>query len=686
MFGLIYYILCFMVGLVLVSLIIPGIYSFTEKTYSGKKLNFSSAFVLVPAAMVVGTLVMGWTTYGLALLFADTGKALTFANAIVMTIAVFFVALGLILIKKEGKISFSGLKKGFTFKDTFVLLFLTTLTVFIMFLTFYVKDGELAVGISVFSDFAPHLGMIRSFSTGNNFPTSYSHFGGEDIKYHFMFQFLVGNLEYLGLRIDWAFNLPSIVSLVCAGMLLYTLAVKLFGKRSVGILALIFFLFRSGGAFITYISEIDGSWSDILANLRENTTYIGKTAHEDWGLWNLNVYVNQRHLAFGISILLLVINLMLEPVFEAMKRISRGVEKQVEKKGDTFNVRFSAFLQELVFRKEGWLVKDLRVCIFCGLLLGLGAFFNGACIIACLLVLLFLAFLTDRRLEYLIVAVIAVVLSSVQSAIFVDGSIMEFRWEPGFLAEVKTFFGTLDYLKELLGILPVVLVAAFLMVNSYYKWILVAFMSPIIFAATFQMTPDVAVNHKYIMIGCMMVNLFVAAFIYKLYHKRGVANRVVAIMLIILLTCTGVYDLNVLIKKNSPYYGGSMLYSLDDPVTEWIMTNTDSEDIFLTDWYSLNNVVLGGAMLYYGWPYYAWSAGYDTDFREEQVKLMYEACSSEELERLVKENDISYIIVDQAARENENYVVREDVISATYPCVYTQGEDYRKFSIYATGL
>ena len=47
----------------------------------------------------------------------------------------------------------------------------------------------------------PH-GNDAIFFQRNNFPTQYPHYGGQDVKYHFMFQFLVGNLEYLGFRLD----------------------------------------------------------------------------------------------------------------------------------------------------------------------------------------------------------------------------------------------------------------------------------------------------------------------------------------------------------------------------------------------------------------------------------------------------------------------------------------------------
>ena len=52
---------------------------------------------------------------------------------------------------------------------------------------------------------------------------------------------------------------------------------------------------------------------------------------------------------------------------------------------------------------------------------------------------------------------------------------------------------------------------------------------------------------------------------------------------------------------------------------------------------------MGGAMLYYGWPYYAWSAGYDTYTREKEVKKMYQASTVEELKELIEEHNIRYL-------------------------------------------
>ena len=89
-------------------------------------------------------------------------------------------------------------------------------------------------------------------------------------------------------------------------------------------------------------------------------------------------------------------------------------------------------------------------------------------------------------------------------------------------------------------------------------------------------------------------------------------------------------------------------------------------------------------MLYEGWPYFPWSAGYDTDFRTAQVKGMYEARTPEELRSLVEENNIRFIIVDQENRSSGDYIVNEENIKNTFECVYDTGEGEWQTSIYDT--
>ena len=126
----------------------------------------------------------------------------------------------------------------------------------IMFYVFYIKDGILYSGFTVFGDYAPHTAMMRSFSLQNNFPTQYPHFGGQDVKYHFMFQFLVGNLEFLGIRLDIAYNAASILALLGFLMLLYSIARRVVGSGKAGALTVLFFFFRSALTFFSFCGSI----------------------------------------------------------------------------------------------------------------------------------------------------------------------------------------------------------------------------------------------------------------------------------------------------------------------------------------------------------------------------------------------------------------------------------------------
>ena len=168
-----------------------------------------------------------------------------------------------------------------------------------MFYMFHMNNGILYSGFTVYGDYAPHTAMIRSFSAGNNFPTQYPHFGGEDVKYHFMFQFLTGNLEYLGMRIDLAYNVISIMALWGFLVFLCQLIQRITGKMTASVFAMLLFFFRCGMAFFHFVIE-HAKAGDLGKALAENSSFIGYTANENWGLWNFNLYLNQRHLAFGM--------------------------------------------------------------------------------------------------------------------------------------------------------------------------------------------------------------------------------------------------------------------------------------------------------------------------------------------------------------------------------------------------
>lgn len=697
MLGILYLILCFSLGWVICSYGYPDLAQITKSSYNKQKIHFSPYLLLFPVWFILGSLAMTWATYIAAYLFAGREEPLLYANGIIMPLTAIIITAYIITLNYSGRLSANVVATDNSRKagtrisllsddkrvrniELILLLGITALAFILMWKTFFVKEGELYVGISVFSDFSPHVGMIRSFSYGNNFPTTYSHYAGTDIKYHFMFQFLVGNLEYLGLRIDYAFNIPSILSFISAFLLLYLLALKITGKIAAGILACLFFAFRSSKALFTFLANIPKG-TGILQALKENTAFIGDTPNEDWGLWNLNVYANQRHLAFGLGLIFFIIILFLPRVYEMSEFIRNKLGQQ---KGDQYKIKESLgdVIRYAFFSREGWSVENLRYSVVSGIFLGSLSFFHGSAVIGCLLVLFVVAIIANHRLEFAILALITIGLTLLQTNFFIEGSVAKFEYLFGFIAENKTLFGVASYLDRLLGILPIVLIVAFCLQNFIDRHIMLAFTLPLVFAFTISLTVDVTVNHKYIMLSCILLGIYAADLVNKILEMDKWVIRLAGLALIIVLTSTGIYDFMTVIKKNTPE--SSIVLSLEDPLTRWIDENSDSKDLFLTSNYSINQVVLGGAMLYQGWQYYGWSAGYDTMYRDGMVKQMYEASSPRELDRLVKENNIRFILVDHDSRYSLDYDLNEENIKNTYASVYDEGVGEWNITIYDT--
>jgi hypothetical protein len=692
MLGVIYLVICFLSGYGICTIAFPKSSKITNHSFDGSQLHLSPYFILLPAWFITGTLVITWMTYIISYFFRSFEKPLLYGNSIVITI-VLVIAIVMLFQKKSKENQNRNIKviekeNKLTKGEVLFLILVITLSISLMWTTFYMKGSNLYIGVSVFSDFSPHIGMIRSFSVGNNFPTSYSHFAGEDIRYHFMFQFLVGNLEFLGLPIDYAFNIPSILSFIFTFLLLYVLSVKITKKRTAGYLASLFFAFRSSKSLFTYLASLPKG--SILKTLRSNTEFIGYTPNENWGLWNLNVYANQRHLALSLCVMLFVIIVMLPGVYQMYGFIKTKYDKldNYAMKNRISKIRvgkkegISQCFLDFMFHKDGWMLRDKKKAISLGILLGMIAFWNGAAFVATILILFFMAIVSSYRLEYLVIAIIAGILSLLQSSFFIKGSAISPSYFFGFIAENKTFFGVMEYIEELFGILVVVLLFVFLVEKGVKKYLILIFITPIIFAFTISLTVDVTVNHKYIMMGVMLVGIFVADKITDWYKKKDIFIKFSCILLCVILTGTGVYDFLTYINRNLSY--DAIKLDTKDEITTWIIENTDSKDIFLTSNYALNQVVLGGAMLYYGWPYYAWSAGYNTDFRMEQMKSIYEADSSEKLTELIEANNINYIIIDGDNRFSEDYQLNEENIKNTYALVYEDGAGSLKRSIYDT--
>lgn len=632
-------------------------------------------WVVLPAAFGMGILMLTWAVYILSWMFSICAGAehpLFYGNLIVFLVDILLLS-GIFRWKKKKQqkmfvISERMISRKWILKKELLLFgILTVFVTWMMFYVFHMKDGILYSGFSVYGDYAPHTAMMRSFSRGNNFPTQYPHYGGQDVKYHFMFQFLVGNLEYLGLRLDLGYNLVSILSLAGFLMVLYGISYRMFKSFWAGAAAIVFFFFRSGTAFWRYLWEHLQA-GDLVRTLEENTAFIGYTTNENWGLWNFNVYLNQRHLAFGLLMAAVAVWTFMDWVEAGCSHKEQGF----------------LWVRNRFFTKKAWICRNVDTAILLGLFLGLTAFWNGAALIGGLLILAGLAVFSDGKLDYVICAGLAVLFSELQSKIFVSGSVMSPSFYWGFLADNKGISGVLWYLVEISGFFFVGMIVAAVFLKRGQRAVLMGCLLPMAFAFLVSLTPDINVNHKYVMISYAFVTVFWGwivrcVFLAVKNSWKKWAGRAAAAVLCICLSATGIYDYVIILRDNDSAH--RMTVNMESSLTDWLSANLKKNDLLLTPEYTMNEVTMSGAMLYCGWPYYAWSAGYDTGYRAGQAVLMYTTDDPELLKATVKQEKITYILFEEDM-EFEQQECREDIIRETYPLVYTS-EDGR-IRIYET--
>ncbi|MDO4803605.1 MAG: hypothetical protein Q4A32_02140, partial [Lachnospiraceae bacterium] len=705
----------------------------TKKDAPGLNL----VWVRAASSFGVGVLVLTWPLYLAAYILHvkfSVESPLTPANAIVLTVALVILilanadwlrerAFGKIRKNGEGQSPNStarnanaGLVTDFALLKKESIFYIIVLA-FVWFSFHYVLHMEgtnLKLGHTVLSDYSPNIALIRSFSWFTNYPTEYPYFAGQDIKYHFMFMFFTGNMEYLGLPMSFAYNLTSTLSLFGFFIMLTQLALRITGRFAAAVLTALFFTFRSGLAIFMYIREHLAA-GDLLNALATNTSFIGYTTHEEWGFWNYNVYLNQRHLGFGLIIATTVIwyffgyveeacggvpcdaanaqasasypDLQQESCVDASCDVANASDSETikmtgndsasEDKSENVNLtaKFSAWFTEFFLSKKAWLPKAPDLALVSGIILGLCSFWNGACVIGGLLILAGFAIFSKNKIDYVILAVFSVLLASLQAKAFIFGSAVSPTLYFGFISDSKSITGMMGFLAEMAGLTIVGSLAAAFVVSKKEKVLIAACWLPILFSFSVSLTPDVAVNHKYIMMVMAYLSIIWAGIVTELFSgKKGDAlltddcdkydrnklfsgkkgetptrnnlgGKVLAVLVAILMTVNGLYDYTIILRGNDRNH--CMTLDTNHDLTVYIRENLTYDDMVLSGLHAISELTATGIRIYCGWPYYAWSAGYDTDYRCDLARRMYTEMGADEIRTTMENEGITHVLYEK---------------------------------------
>jgi hypothetical protein len=752
--------------------------------------QFESVAHRCAAAILVGLVVSSWFTYLAGLAFFWTQQPLLWANLL------FFVAAVALLSwpRWKGRILKSSSAEayqkrpnlyltrpeGSSIADWLLITGYVVLVSWMMFASFNSKAGKLQIANPEYSDFGPNTALIQSFAVGHNFPTEYPHFSGDRIRYHFLFYFQAGNLEFLGLDPAWSLNLLTITTLVAMLVIVMTLGEVLFNSRAVGRVGSLLFFFFGSLSYAPFLQKQASVRAAIEAIIhqRDYLKTIFPYRGEDWGTWSQVTYLNQRHFATAIGIFLLVlVFLVIRYRLVAARKVKtgsrlmndvaaslcRGARWFLPRRSrphsavaassssseilpnDTLSPESNAVTdpaplamsdQPQAGSYNHTLADDARPAeipaeretevpsapplteaqpqteipvvaavtepsekteitrepflatlppyIFSGILLGLLPMFNSAVFLATAAVLGVLFLLFSLRGQMLVLAITAGVVALPQMLYLSTGSGRAqmpklLRW--GYTLDHPTAENVLKYLGFTFGFKWLLIALALIFAGSLQRRFFLAALSLIAVAFSFQFTIEVLANQKFLHIWVIIANLFVAFALWRLWRfplgGTTLPGKFVAIVLFFLVISGGVIDFFPI--HNAGW--GEVTYR-NDPLIDWLKKNTTPRDIFLTDRFVNHPILMAGRRVFYGWPYFAWSAGYNASKRDRVYTELFESKDPWKVYHLLKENGISYVAYDNAVRQAQFIKRPNQELYATYFPKVHEATNYNGMVIY----
>ena len=176
-------------------------------------------------------------------------------------------------------------------------------------------------------------------------------------------------------------------------------------------------------------------------------------------------------------------------------------------------------------------------------------------------------------------------------------------------------------------------------------------------------------NHKFINISIMLLNIFVAGWLVRVLRK-SVIWRAVAICAFALLIATGIADFAAVWNVNK----SKAAYETWPGPAKWAREKTKPEDIFLTSSNVHEPVLWSGRRAYLGWKPFAHSAGYNIETRSLITQQIYQGHSLEMVRNLLSSNRIDYIVLDEKALANSSFSVDVKFFEANFTKAYEEKE------------
>lgn len=509
---------------------------------------------------------------------------------------------------------------------------LTVVSIFSMWLMFHTfsydtRNSHIQIGSKLWSDFGAHIPLIRSFSKGPNL-YRLTHlqaiesplFPKEPIRYHFGFYAIVGILEKLGIRIDWALNIMSAIGLSGLIISIYYCSFALFKRHSISLLSILFFLFNGSLSFLSFFKNHPLSFMSPI-DIMTNSKF---PAFGPWdngsitAFWTLNIYTNQRHLALSYAILIYVLYALYTP-FKTGKYTHILVALLI------------AFLLGINFAVAG-IAAIFLTWIFC----------------------------SQKHTRLNLLPTIGMGLAAYALLGHISNVTSTITWHPGYLIqETVTPSSFIQFWAQNIG-LHIILIPLGLMLapKPIKRYIGPPLLLLFIIPNLYQFSPDMINNHKFFNFFLILGNMFSSyAIVHIIQHisKLPIQTLVKPLQFLVggicigSLTLSGIIDVFPIINDTK----GNISDVQVNADSAFIQTHTKQTDIIANSTWFYHPASIAGRSLFSGYTYFTWSYGYDQSRQEAILLRLYRASTIHDACQILTDNEISWVELNTSP---ESYV------------------------------
>jgi len=292
--------------------------------------------------------------------------------------------------------------------------------------------------------------------------------------------------------------------------------------------------------------------------------------------------------------------------------------------------------------------KSILGAILWGLIVGALPYFHQPMLII-IAILIGTNFLFSPRLRFPILITASIGLFLIAPQLLTMPKTASLSWFPGYLVEHLSLLAFLTYWLQNLGLHAILIPLGFFLIPKHSRRILFPIIILFAIGNLFKFSMEIAANHKFFNFALILGNMVSAYTIIAIGKKLigSIGSICLLVVLVVFLTLSGFIDFFVIVNDTK----GPLPDVGNNKTATWIAANTPKDAVFLNSSFLYHPASLAGRKIFMGWPYFAWSAGYDTNARMAEMKTMYESKDPDVFCPLLAKYNIGYLTVEDTKND-----------------------------------